>query len=317
MPIFNMSPDYLVSRPKKKDEIEPVMFGGEGAQGAPLQELKKAKGMAAAGKPAEEVFAETKTPSTTGWFQGGEGDWRFEFDDSKSSVNPEAFAALHGGKPVQIEQLFLHPELFKYYPQLKGVKLQALTPAEERQGISGSFNQASNTLKIGRNINEAKETLIHELQHMIQRQEGFAAGGSGDAPALSATITQSSRAIDALLEKGKAQDRIMQEYEPRLKKAIKNSPEEFDKLLAERSAALNQLDEAYNKIKKQRDEVTAKANAMKRTLSNYQIYQRLGGETEARNAETRMMMDLLTRQKSIPTQTQEFPYEEQLISKSK
>jgi hypothetical protein len=316
MPVFGLSPEFLTPRPKKEG-VEPIMFGGEGAEGAPLKELKKAKEMATAGKPAEEVFIETKTPKTTGWFQGGEGDWRFEFDDSKSTVNPQAFANLHKGQPVQIEQLFSHPELFQYYPQLKNVKLQALTPQEEKQGVLGSFNQATNTLKVGRNIDEAKATLIHELQHMIQRREGFGAGGGDAAPTLSATINQSSRVIDAVLEAGKAKEKIEQEFAPRLQAAIKGSGEDFEKVLAERSAAWAKVDEAVNKLKKERDAINAKANEMKRTLSNYQIYQRLGGETEARNAETRMMMDLLTRQRSIPTETQEFPYEEQLISKSK
>ena len=116
MPVFGLSPDFLASRPKRSD-VQPVMFGGEGAVGAPLEGLKQAQEMQAAGAPAEDIYAKTKTPQTTGWFQGPEEKWRFEFSDKEAQFNPEALAKMHGGQATTLDQLLSHPQLFQYYFQ--------------------------------------------------------------------------------------------------------------------------------------------------------------------------------------------------------
>jgi hypothetical protein len=93
MPVFNMSPEFLTGRPKRND-VQPVMFGGEGAVGAPLETLKQAQQMTAGGATPEDVYAKTATPKTTGWYQGPEEKWRFEFSDEDAKFNPEALARI-------------------------------------------------------------------------------------------------------------------------------------------------------------------------------------------------------------------------------
>jgi len=339
MPVFGMSPDFLAGRPKRSD-VQPVMFGGEGAVGAPLKGLKQAQEMQAAGAPAEDIFAKTKTPQTTGWFQGPEEKWRFEFSDKDAQFNPEALAKMHGGQGIALDQLMSHPQLFQYYPHLKDVKLQALTPEEEATGLRGSYNPSTNVLKLLRDPEQARGTLMHELQHMIQSKENWAAGGGDEAPSEIAKLSASFKTIDSMIAINKARekiseesrnkiDQIKKEFEPKLEEAKSGSLEDFKKILEERTAAWNKvneeqnvatkkLDDEFDKIEQQKKAFNEKADQFKRSFSGYEIYRRLGGETEARNTgQNRLMMDLLARQKSLPTTTQDYPYEGQLVMPKK
>jgi hypothetical protein len=49
------------------------------------------------------------------------------------------------------------------------------------------------------------------------------------------------------------------------------------------------------------------------SLKDYELYRRLAGETEARNVQNRMQMDLDERRASFPGTTQEYPNEEQYV----
>lgn len=339
MPVFGLSPDFLAGRPKRSD-VQPVMFGGEGAVGAPLERLKQAQEMQAAGAPAEDIYAKTKTPQTTGWFQGPEEKWRFEFSDKEAQFNPEALAKMHGGQAITLDQLLAHPQLFQYYPHLKEVKLQALTPEEEATGLRGSYSPGTNVLKLLRDPEQARGTLMHELQHMIQSKENWAAGGGDAAPSEMAklsgliksmgSLSETQNAREKILEESRNKiDQIKKEFEPKLEEAKKGSLEDFkkiidertaawDKVSEERNAAIKKLNDEYDKAEQKRKAFNEKADQFKRSFSGYEIYRRLGGETEARNTgQNRLIMDLLARQQSLPTTTQDYPYEGQLVMPDK
>ncbi len=67
-----------------------------------------------------------------------------------------------------------HAELFANYPQLRNVKLEFGKLGEYARG---EFDGA--TIKLAESLWDAPEdTLIHEIQHAIQRAEGFASGAS-------------------------------------------------------------------------------------------------------------------------------------------
>jgi len=309
MPIFNLTPDYL-SGGKFKNDVTPVMFGGEQAIGAPLESLKGAKELQAAGEPSENIYEKTKTPTTTGWFQGPEGKWRFEFSDKEAKFNPNALAQMHRGEQIKLEQLLQHPELFKYYPHLKDVNLQSVTPEEEESGLLGSYNSTTNVLKLLKDPAKARSTLMHELQHMIQSKEKWAKGGSDEAPGELVNLSEIYKTSDYLKDKIEKIIQIEKEFDPKLKAA--KSVEEHKKLLDERDDAWKKVNEVYANRVKEQENIENKVNQFKRNFSNYEIYKRLGGETEARNVQNRLMMDLIQRQKSLPTKTQDIPYEGQL-----
>lgn len=69
-----------------------------------------------------------------------------------------------------------HDELFEAYPRLKGVALEF---DELPAGANGFFSKRSNTIVISDKLfGKSADTLIHEIQHIIQNYEGFAKGSN-------------------------------------------------------------------------------------------------------------------------------------------
>ena len=75
-------------------------------------------------------------------------------------------------------------ELFKAYPQLQDIKIKTFTHQEsaESPSVVGRYGQDKKVIKlnadnIDTDVEKAKSTLYHEIQHAIQDIEGFAYGG--------------------------------------------------------------------------------------------------------------------------------------------
>lgn len=69
-----------------------------------------------------------------------------------------------------------HDELFEAYPRLKGVTLEF---DELPSGTNGFFSKRSNTIVLSDKLfGKSADTLIHEIQHIIQNYEGFAKGSN-------------------------------------------------------------------------------------------------------------------------------------------
>mgnify|MGYP000597516014 CR=1 FL=1 len=72
-------------------------FGGENARRADLEALDRAQDMERRNVAMDTIFRET------GWFQGTDGKWRFEIDDSGMEYDPTAISGRriqamgHGG----------------------------------------------------------------------------------------------------------------------------------------------------------------------------------------------------------------------------
>ncbi len=69
-----------------------------------------------------------------------------------------------------------HDELFEQYPQLRDATLRFAELGGER----GSYNRETNTLTLDTSLrgDARSDTLVHEIQHAIQAQEGFARGSN-------------------------------------------------------------------------------------------------------------------------------------------
>lgn len=84
-------------------------------------------------------------------------------------------------KYEQVGTTLSHPNLYKAYPNLKDIELQQwIGPREGSYYPKGLSNKEPNPLiTVGSETPEQlKSTLLHELQHGIQMNEGFARGGS-------------------------------------------------------------------------------------------------------------------------------------------
>lgn len=77
-----------------------------------------------------------------------------------------------GGK---LSDYIQHPELFANYPQLRNVKLRF----EPMAYANGYYSPSTDEIVLNEAIKDhGEETLIHEVQHVIQHIEGFATGAN-------------------------------------------------------------------------------------------------------------------------------------------
>ena len=185
-------------------------FGGRNANAADLDALNRAQEMERQGVAMDTIFRET------GWYTGADGKWRFEIDDSgmeysrwgdlrrEDRAEYARFRELEGkfidgsitmdeqnelrqlleeghgaGRAEEQQTLRLpdfvrHDELYQNYPQLRQAGLRF---ARLPEGTRGTFD--GQDIILDESLRSAPEdTLVHEIQHAIQRAEGFTGGAS-------------------------------------------------------------------------------------------------------------------------------------------
>lgn len=272
------------------DNIRFSLAGERGAAAADKAEertfrmdnLSVAKDMEKNKKKAKAIKA------ATGWERGADGKWRYEMPDvvlrdPKEWVNNKTLTLSDiVEKPNDLFKEY--PELFDAYPKLKDVKIQ-----KGRAKMGGSYYDNTITLNLG-GIREAikydldihykiatrllKRTLVHEVQHYIQHEEGFAKGGSEQF----------------------VRDAIKDEFEKVIKQIRglrAEGKEDEAKALAERNKAL------YNAYANEKD--------------SYKNYKSLSGEVEARNVSARLNMTPEERRKTLAESTEDVARKDQIF----
>ena len=101
------------------------------------------------------------------------------YSQPSAAVSPVAALRVRAGHPIPIPAVLDHPQLYEAYPQLANTKLLYKDlPANE----GGWYDHRINTIVL--NKNKSKElqhsTLLHEIQHNIQKIEGWSAGSNTD-----------------------------------------------------------------------------------------------------------------------------------------
>lgn len=272
------------------DNIRFSLAGERGAAAADKAEertfrmdnLSVAKDMEKNKKKAKAIKA------ATGWERGADGKWRYEMPDvvlrdPKEWVNKKTMTLSDiVEKPNDLFKEY--PELFDAYPKLKDVKIR-----KGRAKMGGSYYDNTITLNLG-GIREAikydldihykiatrllKRTLVHEVQHYIQHEEGFANGGSEQF----------------------VRDAIKDEFEKVIKQIRglrAEGKEDEAKALAERNKAL------YNAYANEND--------------SYKNYKSLSGEVEARNVSARFNMTPEERRKTLAESTEDVARKDQIF----
>ena len=167
-------------------------LGGMSAQTANIQNYENAMKMLEEGKSAQDVWF------NTGWYIAKDGKPRFEISDKEYDVAEELKnARIDGDITVNknnqqmmlnteypINKIIKHDALFKAYPELEQIRVNLYEDAESKS--RGSFGGKNISINLSKMLGEdgtidpkkIKRTLIHELQHGIQRIEGFAVGSS-------------------------------------------------------------------------------------------------------------------------------------------
>lgn len=235
---------------------------------------------------AREMEAEKKDAKAikmaTGWERGADGKWRYEVGDVRfydglqlinSSVKTEATLddLLEDNKDKEA--------LFASYPSLKNMPVVL-----EDMGYKGAgeYNNGKGTIRLntylltdddGYFTKPAVEILNHEIQHAIQKIEGFARGGS---PAM---------------------------VRSEIKKQMAEVTKQIRQLRAEGKEA-----EAKELIKKNKGLYEASVSD-----DDFGSYKSLAGEVESRNVESRMGMSAAERRASLAAETEDVSREGQIF----
>lgn len=137
---------------------------------------KKASEKINNGEPNDKVRQET------GWFKGKDGKLRFEISDNEANIiSPEK------NKSYKLGEFLSHEDLYEMYPKLRNskIKFKDIKPLDNHI-VAGQYNTITNTIEINNtllnmsdSITKIKKTLLHEIQHNIQKIEKFSMGSAG------------------------------------------------------------------------------------------------------------------------------------------
>lgn len=197
-------------------------------------------------------------------------------------------------------------ELFKAYPELKRVGIVFTDNMPKEQ--AGYYDSKSNTITINTNSSEDTASIIaHEVQHAIQRYEGFATGGNLKA------------AMEYLSGNKRADVKIKQQlaYKLSQEKGLGLSEEEVNSLIGH----LEYEDISDDELQKQIDALCQKHNITEDQLEDiypmdsvwHEAYNRISGEAEARNVQKRMGMTAEERRASLAADTEDVARADQIL----
>ena len=247
----------------------------------------------------------------TGTVRGPDGQWRQEISDMASTIK--------GDKPFQdvimgayqkgaadtgnqlykttVEDVFKHNRLKDAYPELMAIETQMERKGSKSKGSLGyDPKTGEHTIHVRSNLTpeEARSTMLHELQHGVQETEAFASGGSPEM-------------MDKLI--GQAKDRVFQikktdEYKV-ADKELTNLYDDFftykvnvndakiaEENLLKKHPILNEFRDAVNTVNNLGDDP-------------YQAYGRLMGEAESRLTQTRRNLSTSERKQFFPFEFQD------------
>lgn len=315
----------------RKQDVR-FMFGGEkGAAEADkadeqtirMDNLDVAKQMEKAKKDAKII------KMATGWEKGVDDKWRYEMPDAKIKDTID----VGGGNIVKrfeedmlwtdgkLEDAVDAPKLFEAYPQLKNIKIHTDAVMNDMPS-NGEYNPQTKTITIHADeLKYLNSILNHEIQHVIQREEGFAHGGTPEqverdfnaakaewkARSYAFELEEKAKEMGGEYNQSEVEKALIQEYKdmdmpefiPDKETRIKGF-NYFARGYADRS-----MDDAIKRFRLDRFQRT--------DFDSYQEYRKLAGEVEARNVQKRLGMTDEERRNSLASETEDVNRDEQIV----
>ncbi|HWK42693.1 MAG TPA: LPD23 domain-containing protein, partial [Croceibacterium sp.] len=281
------------------------MFGGRLAKTADHAALRKAEEMAAKGAERDAIWHET------GWFQGADGKWRFEIDDSGATAS-------RWRKTGPLRKVLKHAELNEAYPDAgkipvkkTGSKTGISTGADYQprgDGWFGGWRQPeeirTSPFADALDPEGRSSRLLHEAQHAIQKREGFARGASRDEYSYA--------------------DGFNDQHHPRFSHARPAVATYADEMMKRDGVDPRRPDIDYANTPNDRIEAAIDAKiAWEKARRDYEAraydelnrraYERSAGEVEAQNVQARQHMTPDERRANPPWATEGLPPERQLL----
>ena len=120
----------------------------------------------------EGIYNNEDIRQQTGWFKDNQDNWEFEISDqyTKFKMQPTA------NTKYKLSDIFEANTLYEMYPELKNISIEF----KNINGKSGIYNSKANKIIINNaminNLDNLRGTILHEIQHYIQKIEGLSTG---------------------------------------------------------------------------------------------------------------------------------------------
>lgn len=277
--------DNIGTYDTRENDIRFMFAGEKGAEVADrAQEATARMDNLAVARDMEQSWKDAaKIKLATGWERGADGKWRYEIPDAKikdtlemegkSFKRDESNMLWTSGKLGNVVEA---PDLFDAYPQLKDVRLET-DEILNGEGSNGYYDPKRNVIVIHADkLKYLNGILNHEIQHAIQRIEGFAQGGNSD---------------------------MLQE----------RNAERVNELQRLRSEIEQEVAEGNTDREEQLEEIDLELGDYDPEIGGYDYYRHLSGEVEARNVERRMKMTPEERRTSLASTTEDVAREDQIF----
>jgi hypothetical protein len=270
----NYYPEAIGEMTQLVPNVAGMMIGPTSALWNKANAFNAAK-MLKQGVPEDEVFR------VTGTAKGLDNAFRQEISDEKALIKGagkfgdvyEQRKTAYGVTTPTVDEVLRHPELFEAYPQLKGNQVMLL-PANSRN--NASYSPVEGIIRVNPNLtaDQARSSMLHELQHGVQEIEGF------------------NKGTDAAF----------------ILKNLQNQQDEIEERLTEANRAASKAvgTDAYDALMKARDKIgqeyrnlvgTDIRGILGKAMDEYKSY---GGEAEARLAQTRQKLTDEQRRNIFP-----------------
>lgn len=315
----------------RKSDVRFMFAGEKGAAEADkadeqtirMDNLDVAKQMEKAKKDAKII------KMATGWEKGVDGKWRYEMPDAKIKDTID----VGGGNIVKrfeedmlwtdgkLADVIDAPGLLEAYPQLEDVRIDTDAIMNDMPS-NGEYNPQTKTITIHADeLKYLNSILNHEIQHVIQREEGFAHGGTPEqverdfnaakaewkARSYAFELEEKAKEMGGEYNQSEVEKALIQEYKdmdmpefiPDKETRIKGF-NYFARGYADRS-----MDDAIKRFRLDRFQRT--------DFDSYQEYRKLAGEVEARNVEKRLGMTDEERRNSLASETEDVNRDEQIV----
>lgn len=259
-----------------------MMIGPESKLWKPEMAFQAGK-MEAKGKTPEEIH------QTTGMVRGLDGQWRTEISDQFATLKGSGtygdtvmnrMSALGKDKtaePVTLNDILYHPKLSEAYPDLMNTEVQFTKKGSQNKGELAHTNEGY-IIRVNPDLpsDQATSTILHEVQHGIQGEEGWNRGAN----------------YQEILKKYDAQEKEIEERLKESNRALSKSvgTPDYEKLMAER-----------DKIGKEYRDFVGEKGIGKYDKA-YEEYAKHGGEAESRLTQLRAKLSDEERLKHFPYQ---------------
>ena len=178
-----------------------------------------------------------------------------------------------------LEDVIDHEELFQAYPQLRNVRVEFKELPGNTQGY---FSPSENKIALDSKLRSAPEaTIIHEIQHAIQKAEGFASGASPEYWQQHRDEAKEARIADIREEIARLEEQL---------------PWDLNRWTAEDDAVEAKIGELEDSIIDIQNGVG---------MDSYDLYRNTAGEIEARDAASRRGLTPEQRRATPPARADE------------